>query len=73
MNVGDRHSASTGVSWRKSSRSGSAGDNCVEVADTGWHVLVRDSKDPAGGHLAVSLTGWQVFVNAVVGGDFDAS
>jgi uncharacterized protein DUF397 len=62
-----------GISWRMSSRSGSAGDNCVEVADTGGRVLVRDSKHPAAGQLAVSHASWKAFVDAVAGGDFDAS
>lgn len=39
------------LSWRKSSRS-TASDTCVEVAYTGW---LRDSKNPAGGALSVSL------------------
>jgi hypothetical protein len=40
--------------WRKSSHSSSQGDNCVELADLGAVVGVRDSKDPDGGHLIVS-------------------
>ena len=32
--------------WRKSSRSGNV-TNCVEVADLGGRVGVRDSKNPA--------------------------
>ncbi|NKZ07314.1 DUF397 domain-containing protein [Actinomadura latina] len=36
------------VTWRKSSCSGEAGDNCVELADLGEAVGIRDSKDPAG-------------------------
>jgi hypothetical protein len=34
--------------WRKSSRSGSSGDNCVEVAGLSAGVAVRDSKDLGG-------------------------
>lgn len=30
--------------WRKSSRSGGNGDNCVEVAEQPDRVLLRDSK-----------------------------
>ncbi|MDL4814603.1 DUF397 domain-containing protein [Actinomadura opuntiae] len=39
--------------WRKSSLSSGNGGNCVELADLGAVVGVRDSKDPEGGHLDV--------------------
>lgn len=44
----------SGLTWRKSSRSGGNGDNgaCVEVAFAGPVVAVRDSKNPAAGVLA---------------------
>jgi hypothetical protein len=42
------------ATWRKSSRSSGNGGNCVELADLGAVVGVRDSKDPDGGHLDVS-------------------
>ncbi|QKV81053.1 DUF397 domain-containing protein [Amycolatopsis sp. Hca4] len=37
-----------GLRWVKSSASGSGtqGDDCVEVARTSEHVLIRDSKQP---------------------------
>lgn len=38
--------------WRKSSRSGGEGGNCVELASIG---AVRDSKNPAAGMLRVDL------------------
>lgn len=41
------------VTWRKSSRSSSAGDQCVELAGVGIGVAVRDSKDPDGAVLLV--------------------
>jgi len=31
------------MSWRKSSYSGGSGGNCVELADRGGRVLVRDT------------------------------
>lgn len=40
--------------WRKSRRSGSQGGACVEVADLGDAVAIRDSKDPDGPKLAFS-------------------
>lgn len=36
--------------WRKSSRSGGEGGNCIELA---WVGAVRDSKNPDGAHLEV--------------------
>ncbi|MFG2249846.1 DUF397 domain-containing protein [Spirillospora sp. NPDC048823] len=37
------------ATWRKSSRSGENGGDCVELADVaGAVVAVRDSKDPDG-------------------------
>jgi hypothetical protein len=44
----------SGAQWRKSSRSGSQGGQCVEVADLGDVVGVRDSKNPDGPGLAFS-------------------
>ena len=49
--------------WFKSSYSGAADDNCVEVrfADT---VGVRDSKHP-GAVLTVPAAGWRAFIALV--------
>jgi hypothetical protein len=52
----------TELAWFKSTHSGTAGDNCVEVAATEQAVLVRDSKDAARPHLAVGRDGWARFV-----------
>ena len=46
--------------WKKSSHSGNSG-NCVEVADLGHQVAVRDSKDPEGAVLVVALETWRAF------------
>ncbi|WP_371783180.1 DUF397 domain-containing protein [Streptosporangium subroseum] len=43
------------IIWRKSSLSGNSA-NCVEVARTGNHCLIRDSKDPDGPQLTFSPT-----------------
>lgn len=41
------------IEWRKSSRSGGDSDPaCVELAESGERVWVRDSKDPDGERLA---------------------
>jgi hypothetical protein len=50
--------------WRKSSYSTAQG-NCVEVADDGSRVLVRDSKDSAGAMLRFSPDAWQKFASEV--------
>ncbi|TWJ26328.1 uncharacterized protein DUF397 [Micromonospora endolithica] len=54
----------TGARWHKSTRSGTNGGSCVEVADnlTGV-VLVRDTKDRDGGTLQFNPNVWQAFVN----------
>lgn len=51
--------------WRKSSRSGGEGGNCVELANTG---VVRDSKNPAGATMVVDLAG---LLGAVKAGKLD--
>jgi hypothetical protein len=56
--------------WRKSSHS-YAGNNCVEVAQAGTTYAVRDSKDPAAGHLAFSGNDWGKFIAAVKCGAYD--
>nr|WP_207946079.1 DUF397 domain-containing protein [Actinomadura sp. 7K534] len=41
------------IEWRTSSHSGGDSDPaCVELAESGSRVWVRDSKDPDGGRLA---------------------
>ncbi len=49
--------------WRKSTRSERY--NCVEVAVTSEFSAVRDSKDRAGGHFAVSRPQWRSFLSAL--------
>jgi hypothetical protein len=44
-----------GLCWWKSTRSGNQGGNCIEVAASGDTWYVRDSKDPAAGHLMVDV------------------
>lgn len=49
--------------WRKSSRSGSNGGACVEVAgNLPDRVLVRDTKDRSGPVLTFSPSAWSAFV-----------
>ena len=61
------------VTWRKSSYSGGNGGNCVEVASTGKPlVAIRDSKDPDGPKLALTMSRWQPFIQRVRNGTLEA-
>lgn len=52
--------------WRRSTRSGPDGGNCVEVADNlSGVVAVRDSKDPSGPALTFRPDAWRAFVSGV--------
>jgi Domain of unknown function (DUF397) len=44
---------SSNPTWRKSTHSGTQQGDCVEVADLGGIIGIRDSKAPDAGHLAV--------------------
>jgi hypothetical protein len=58
--------------WKKSSRSnGNGGSNCVEVAQLGAAVAVRDSKNPTGPALVFTRPEWVAFVGGVRDGEFD--
>ena len=52
------------LTWHKSSRSGSSGGNCVELASLEDKVAVRDSKDPEGPVLVVSRAALREAVRA---------
>ncbi|MEU7755504.1 DUF397 domain-containing protein [Micromonospora sp. NPDC049171] len=57
-----------GAIWRKSTRSGGSGGDCVEVADNLPGVVgVRDSKDPTGPALAFTPDTWAAFLGGVKG------
>ncbi|MEU8204475.1 DUF397 domain-containing protein [Streptosporangium sp. NPDC049046] len=59
--------------WRKSSRSGGNGGQCVEVAANLPEVIaVRDSKNPNGPKLLFTPTQWKTFVGGVKTGKFDS-
>lgn len=54
----------SGARWRKSSKSGGNGGDCVEVADNlPGVVLVRDTKDRDGGALTFDSQSWRMFVD----------
>lgn len=54
--------------WRKSSYSGNQG-SCVEVAPVPGMVGIRDTKDRARGHFAVTRTSWAAFARATANGE----
>ncbi|WP_025620009.1 DUF397 domain-containing protein [Salinispora cortesiana] len=56
--------------WKKSTRSGTSGGDCVEVADNLSGIVgVRDSKDPTGPALVFGPGAWRAFVAQVPGRD----
>ncbi|MFC4856156.1 DUF397 domain-containing protein [Actinophytocola glycyrrhizae] len=60
----------TGARWRKSSRSG-AGNDCVELVVARIGAAVRDSKNPAAGHVSFETPGWHAFMGVVKEGRLD--
>lgn len=61
----------TDARWRKSTRSGAYGDNCVEVAFIDGAIAVRDSKDASGPVLVFTRGEWDAFVGGAKDGEFD--
>ncbi len=60
------------AAWRKSTRSGGTGGNCVEVAaNLPGLVAVRDSKNHEGPALIFSSGAWLAFTASVKDGRFD--
>jgi hypothetical protein len=58
-----RHPDLSRAAWRKSSYSSSTGQNCLEVAiGLANMVAVRDSNDPQGPKLTISLADWNSFI-----------
>jgi len=54
--------------WRTSTYSGGNG-SCVEIADLGTVVAVRDSKDRGGAVLVLGVEAWRGFVRGLKDGD----
>jgi hypothetical protein len=50
--------------WRTSSYTGGQG-NCVEVAQAAPAVMVRDTKDRGGAMIAIPVTAWRGFTDAL--------
>ena len=58
------------LAWRKSRRSGFQG-NCVELADAGQAVAVRNSRFPRGAVLAFPTADMASFLDAIKSGELD--
>jgi len=57
--------------WRKSTYSGTGQSNCVELADLGDKVGIRDSKNPSAGYHAVSREVLKGLVGRIKAGKLD--
>ena len=63
-----RHPDLSRAIWRKSRRSSSTGQNCVETAtNLPGVVAVRDSKNPSGPKLIFTRQEWVTFTQEVKG------
>ena len=59
----------TCVEWRKSTYSGING--CIEIAFVNHRVAIRDSKDPEGQVLLITIVEWRAFLDGARDGEFD--
>ncbi|MFF9114340.1 DUF397 domain-containing protein [Streptomyces massasporeus] len=67
MKTGSPAPAVGELRWFKSSYSAGNGGDCVEVADAGTTVLIRDSKCPDVATLNVPCDQWTAFVRMAAG------
>ncbi|MDR7278948.1 DUF397 domain-containing protein [Catenuloplanes atrovinosus] len=58
------------VEWHKSSRSASHGQ-CLEVADLGDTIALRNSREPTGPALVLTVGEMEAFVEGAKSGEFD--
>jgi formylmethanofuran dehydrogenase subunit D len=59
------------IEWRKSSRSGTSGGDCVEVANLAGNIAVRDSKAPQAGHVTLPAGSFTDLVARIKAGELD--
>jgi hypothetical protein len=60
------------MTWRKSSRSGSNSENCVEVAHAESRTIAaRDSKNPNGPVLRFGRSAWRELIDDVKASRYD--
>ena len=71
MNAKSYETDLSAAQWRKSTRSGPNGDNCVEVAFVGDVIALRDSKNPTGPALIFTPGEWGAFTAGAKDGEFD--
>lgn len=62
MNANQPTGESSGLTWFKSSYSGTSMGDCIEVAITPGTVHVRDSKDSMGQQLTFTCPAWKDFL-----------
>lgn len=67
MKASSPEPAADTLSWFKSSYSSGSGGDCVEIADAGTTVMIRDSKRPHTGSLSVPTDQWTAFVRMAAG------
>lgn len=60
----------TTPNWRKSTHSNGQGE-CVELANLGSEVGIRDSKNPTSPHLSVSRETLSTVLSNIKAGDLD--
>jgi hypothetical protein len=63
----------TELRWRKATRSGANGGNCVEVGSASGDpdVHIRDSKSRERGTLTVTDATWRTFTDSIKAGQLD--
>ncbi|GGK66186.1 transcriptional regulator [Sphaerisporangium melleum] len=60
------------ANWRKASKSGSNGGDCLEVAPlSGGRVGLRDTEAPEKAPFVVSAGVWDAFIDGAKKGEFD--
>ncbi|MEV7968530.1 DUF397 domain-containing protein [Sphaerisporangium sp. NPDC088356] len=58
--------------WRKASKSGSNGGDCLEVAPlSGGRIGLRDTEAPEKAPFVVSASVWDAFIDGAKKGEFD--
>ncbi len=67
MKASSPEPAADTLSWFKSSYSSGSGGDCVEIADAGTAVMIRDSKRPDTAFLSVPTVQWTAFVRMTAG------
>jgi Domain of unknown function (DUF397) len=58
----------TDLTWRTASYSSNGGGECVEVANHGNRVLVRDTQNRSGPILGFSSAAWRKFADQITTG-----